>query len=144
MTIKVGDKLPSGTLYEFIEDETPGCTVGPNAFKSRSSWQGKRVGDLRVARRVYPHLLRQARPRAIVQNLDKLKAAGHRRDLVHLRERRLRHGRLGPRPEGQGQGAHDGRRQRHYTKALGLELDLSPARHGCALQRFSMLVVDGG
>ena len=28
MTIKVGDRLPAGTLWEFIEEETPGCSVG--------------------------------------------------------------------------------------------------------------------
>ena len=33
MTIKVGDKLPAGTLQEFIEVEGNGCTVGPNTFK---------------------------------------------------------------------------------------------------------------
>ena len=29
----VGDKLPAGTLSEFIEVEGNGCSVGPNAFK---------------------------------------------------------------------------------------------------------------
>ena len=43
MTIKVGDKLPAGTLYEFIEDETPGCTIGPNAFKVEDMVRGKRI-----------------------------------------------------------------------------------------------------
>ena len=33
MTIKVGDRLPAGTLWEFIEEETPGCSVGPNSFE---------------------------------------------------------------------------------------------------------------
>ena len=33
MAIKTGDKLPTGTLWELIEEETPGCTVGPNAFE---------------------------------------------------------------------------------------------------------------
>ncbi len=43
MTIKVGDKLPAGTLYEFIEDESPGCTIGPNAFKVEDIVRGKRI-----------------------------------------------------------------------------------------------------
>ena len=30
MTIQVGDKLPAGTLKEFIEVETEGCSLGPN------------------------------------------------------------------------------------------------------------------
>src|SRR5258705_12262503 len=31
--IKVGDRLPEGTLTEFIEVEGNGCTIGPNTFK---------------------------------------------------------------------------------------------------------------
>ena len=42
MTIQVGDRLPAGTLREFIEVETAGCTIGPNEFK---------VEDLTKARR---------------------------------------------------------------------------------------------
>ena len=33
MTIKVGDRLPAGSLSEYIEVETEGCTLGPNEFK---------------------------------------------------------------------------------------------------------------
>ena len=35
MTIKVGDKLPAGTLSEYIEVEGNGCTVGPNHVQRR-------------------------------------------------------------------------------------------------------------
>ena len=30
--LKVGDKLPAGTLQEFIEVEGNGCSIGPNSF----------------------------------------------------------------------------------------------------------------
>ena len=30
MAIKVGERLPTGALWEFIEEETPGCSVGPS------------------------------------------------------------------------------------------------------------------
>ena len=43
MTIKVGDRLPAGVLWEFIEEETPGCTVGPNSFKVEELVRGKRI-----------------------------------------------------------------------------------------------------
>src|SRR5262245_61895521 len=43
MAIKVGDRLPEGTLSEYIEVEGNGCTVGPNEFK---------VGDLTRGRKV--------------------------------------------------------------------------------------------
>src|SRR3546814_6624915 len=33
MTIKAGDRLPDGTLSEYIETATEGCSVGPNNFQ---------------------------------------------------------------------------------------------------------------
>ena len=50
---------------------------------------------------------------------------------------------MGARPEGRRQDPHDGRRQRRYTKTLGLELDLTARGMGVRCQRFSMLVDDG-
>ncbi|CAF4703856.1 unnamed protein product, partial [Rotaria sp. Silwood2] len=32
MTIKIGDTLPEGSLAEFIEVESEGCSLGPNTF----------------------------------------------------------------------------------------------------------------
>jgi peroxiredoxin len=43
MAIKVGDKLPEGILTELIEQETPGCTIGPNTFNLSELTKGKRV-----------------------------------------------------------------------------------------------------
>ena len=43
MAIKVGDKLPDGTLTEMIETETPGCAIGPNAFQVSDLAKGKRI-----------------------------------------------------------------------------------------------------
>jgi peroxiredoxin len=41
--IKVGDRLPEGTLTEFIETETAGCSLGPNAFKVSNLVKGKKI-----------------------------------------------------------------------------------------------------
>jgi peroxiredoxin (alkyl hydroperoxide reductase subunit C) len=43
MTIKVGDKLPAGTLQEFYEVEKNGCSIGPNPVKMEDLTQGKKV-----------------------------------------------------------------------------------------------------
>ena len=43
MAIKIGDQLPAGVLWEFIEQETPGCSVGPNSFKVEELVRGKRI-----------------------------------------------------------------------------------------------------
>ena len=41
--LKVGDKLPAGTLSEFVEVEGNGCSIGPNAFDIEKSTAGKTV-----------------------------------------------------------------------------------------------------
>jgi peroxiredoxin len=43
MAIKVGDRLPDGTLTELVSEERPGCTVGPNAFNVGEIAKGKRI-----------------------------------------------------------------------------------------------------
>ena len=41
--IQVGEKLPDAIVYELIEDEREGCTIGPNSFDVREQTAGKRV-----------------------------------------------------------------------------------------------------
>ena len=41
--IKIGDKLPGSTLFEFIEVEGEGCSLGPNAFDVSKSTAGKTI-----------------------------------------------------------------------------------------------------
>ena len=43
MTIKVGDSVPAGKLWEFVEEETPGCSIGPNEFDVAELVKGKRI-----------------------------------------------------------------------------------------------------
>jgi peroxiredoxin len=43
MAIKVGDRLPEGTLTELVTEERPGCTVGPNAFNVAELTRAKRI-----------------------------------------------------------------------------------------------------
>ena len=43
MTIQIGDRLPAGTLSEFIETETAGCSLGPNTFQVADLVKGKKI-----------------------------------------------------------------------------------------------------
>ena len=43
MTIKVGDRLPAGTLSEFIEVETTECTIGPTSSSIEDLTTGKKI-----------------------------------------------------------------------------------------------------
>ncbi len=51
MSIKVGDRVPDGTLTEFIETESEGCSLGPNAFQVADLTRGKTIARLRRAGR---------------------------------------------------------------------------------------------
>ena len=41
--IKVGDKLPDGSLTEFVEIEGNGCAIGPNSFDIANETAGKTI-----------------------------------------------------------------------------------------------------
>ncbi len=43
MTIKVGDRLPDGTLWELPVEYTHGCATGPNAIRISEATKGKRI-----------------------------------------------------------------------------------------------------
>src|SRR5262249_5066597 len=73
MAIKVGDTLPDGTLTELIEDERPGCTIGPNAFKVSDLVKGKRIVIFGVPGAFTPTCSIKHLP-SYTANYDKLKA----------------------------------------------------------------------
>ena len=140
--LKVGDKLPAGKLQEFVEVEGNGCSLGPNSFDVEKATAGKKIAIFGLPGAFTPTCSAKHVP-GYVENADALKAAGRRRDLVRVGQRRVRDGRLGPRPEDRRQGAHDGRRQRRFAKATGLTLDLTARGMGVRSNRYSMLVDDG-
>ena len=38
--LKVGDKLPAGSLQEYVEVEANGCAIGPNSFDVEKATAG--------------------------------------------------------------------------------------------------------
>ena len=75
MAIKVGDRLPSGTLNEFIEVEREGCTVGPNTFKVEDMVKGKKIAIFGLPGAFTPTCSAKHVP-SYVGNFDALKAKG--------------------------------------------------------------------
>jgi len=41
--IQSNQAVPNATIYEFIAEETPGCTIGPNAFQVSEITKGKKI-----------------------------------------------------------------------------------------------------
>jgi glutaredoxin/glutathione-dependent peroxiredoxin len=107
MAIQVGDRLPAGVLWEFIEEETPGCSVGPNSFEVEKLVVGKKIAIFGLPGAFTPTCSAKHVP-GYVKLADELRAKGSRRDLVPVGQRRLRHGRVGPRAGRDGQGADAG------------------------------------
>ena len=133
MTIKVGDKLPAGTLSEFIEVETAGCTVGPNTFKVEDLTRGKKVAIFGLPGAFTPTCSAKHVPSYLAEHRQ-VEGEGRGRCDLHVGQRRVRDGRVGRatrRPRGKVRMMGDGSAE--YTKALGLEFDLDGERPRDAL-----------
>jgi glutaredoxin/glutathione-dependent peroxiredoxin len=142
MTIKVGDKLPEGTLQEFIEVEGNGCTVGPNTFKVQDMVKGKKIAIFGLPGAFTPTCSAKHVP-SYVANLDKLKAKGVNEVwCLAVNDAFVMHAwALDQKAQGKIRFLGDGSAE--YAKKLGLELDLNARGMGMRMQRFSMLVDNG-
>ncbi len=142
MTIKVGDKLPEGTLSEFIEVEGNGCSVGPNTFKVEDLTRGKKVVIFGLPGAFTPTCSAKHVP-SYLATFDKLEAKGV--DAIYCMAVNDpfvmgawgRDTKAGDKVHMMADGSAD------YTKKLGLEFDLTARGMGVRCQRFSMLVDDG-
>ena len=142
MAIKVGDRLPEGTLTELISDERPGCTVGPNAFKVEDLVKGKKIAIFAVPGAFTPTCSAKHVP-SYVQNADKLKAKGVDEIWCVAVNDAFVMGAWGKDQKADNKVRMMADGSATYTKALGLELDLVPRGMGVRSQRFSMLVDNG-
>ena len=142
MSIKVGDKLPAGTLSEFIEVETAGCSLGPNEFKVEDLTRGKKVVIFGLPGAFTPTCSAKHVP-SYLANYDKLKAKGVDDILcmsvndAFVMGAWARDQKAGGKVRMMADGSAD------FTKALGLVFDLTGKGMGVRCQRFSMLVDDG-
>jgi peroxiredoxin len=142
MTIKVDDRLPEGTLQEFIEIEGNGCTVGPNTFKVQELAEGKKIAIFGLPGAFTPTCSAKHVP-GYLDNLDKLKAKGVDEVwCLSVNDPFVMHA-WAKDTKGQGKIRFFGDGSAEYTKKLGLELDLNARGMGMRMQRFSMLVDNG-
>ena len=142
MTIKVGDRLPAGSLSEYIEVETEGCTLGPNEFKIDDLTRGKKVVLFGLPGAFTPTCSAKHVP-SYLTNLDKLKAKGVDEIwCLAVNDAFVMHAwAVDQKAQGKIRFLGDGSAE--YAKKLGLELDLNARGMGTRMQRFSMLVDDG-
>jgi peroxiredoxin len=142
MAIKVGDRLPEGTLTEFIEQETPGCTVGPNNFNVGELAKGKRIVIFGVPGAFTPTCSAKHVPSYLV-NHDKLRAKKVDEVWCVAVNDAFVMGAWGRDQKAGGKVRMMADGSAVFTKALGLEMDLIGRGMGVRSQRYSMLVDDG-
>jgi glutaredoxin/glutathione-dependent peroxiredoxin len=142
MTIKVGDRLPAGTLAEFIEVEGNGCSIGPNEFKVDDLTRGKKVVVFGLPGAFTPTCSAKHVP-GYVANRDKLRAKGVDDVICMSVNDAFVMGAWARDQKSGGKVRMMGDGSASYTKALGLELDLNARGMGTRCQRFSMLVDNG-
>ena len=142
MTIKVGDRLPEGTVWEFIEEETPGCTIGPNAFKVEQQVRGKRIAVFGLPGAFTPTCSAKHLP-GFVALADKFKQKKVDEIWCLSVNDAFVMGAWGKEQGAKGKVRMIADGSGTYTKALGLELDLIERGLGVRSRRYSMLVVDG-
>ena len=140
--IAVGQKLPNATLYEFLNEASEGCSVGPNAFEVEKLAAGKKIVIFALPGAFTPTCSAQHVP-GFVEHFDAIKAKGvdevwcvsvndpfvmgaWGRDLMVGKKVRM----LG-----------DGSAE--FTKKVGMEFDLVARGLGVRSQRYAMIVEDG-
>ena len=142
MTIKVGDRLPAGTLQEYHDVEEDGCAIGPNPVAIEDLTRGKKVVLFGLPGAFTPTCSAKHVP-SYLADYDKLKAKGVDTIACMSVNDAFVMGAWG-RDQKTGDKVHmlaDGSGE--YTRKLGLEFDLTARGLGVRCQRFSMLVDDG-
>jgi peroxiredoxin len=142
MTIKIGDKLPEGTLSEFIETETEGCSLGPNTFKVEDLVKGKKIAIFALPGAYTPTCSAQHVP-GYVNNAEALKAKGVDEIWCISVNDAFVMGAWGRDQKATGIVRMMADGNATYSKALGLDADFSKFGMGTRSQRYSMLVEDG-
>jgi glutaredoxin/glutathione-dependent peroxiredoxin len=142
MTIKVGDPLPSGSLNEYIEVATDQCTVGPNEFKVDDLTRDRKVVLFGLPGAFTPTCSARHVP-GYVANYDKLKAKGVDDVICMSVNDAFVMGAWARDQKAAGKVRMMGDGSAAYTKALGLELDLTARGMGLRCQRFSALIENG-
>lgn len=142
MSIKIGDRIADGTLYEYYDEPTGTCAVGPNAFRVEDLARGKTIALFAVPGAFTPTCSEKHVP-GFLELADALRGKGvdeiwcvsvNDAFVMGAWGRQLGvNGRIRMLADGNAE----------WVKCLGLEMDLTSRGMGIRSQRFSALLRDG-
>ena len=142
MPIQVGQRVPDGTLSEFIEQETPGCVLGPNTFEVSKLVAGKRIALFGLPGAFTPTCSAKHVP-SYLRHAAELKARGVDEIWCVSVNDAFVMGAWGRDEKAAGKIRMMADGSATWVKALGLDQDLSAKGMGIRSQRWSMLADDG-
>jgi len=140
--LKVGDRLPAGSLQEFIEVEGNGCSIGPNSFDVAKSTAGKTIALFALPGAYTPTCSAKHLP-GYVEKAGALREAGVDEIWCVSVNDAFVMGAWGRDQKAGGKVRMMADGSAAFTQATGLTLDLSARGMGLRSNRYSALVVDG-
>ncbi len=140
--LKVGDKLPAGSLQEFVEVEGNGCSIGPNSFDVEKTTAGKKIAIFALPGAYTPTCSAKHVP-GYVEKAAELKAAGVDEIWCLSVNDAFVMGAWGRDQKTGGKVRMMADGSAAFAQATGLTLDLTARGMGLRSNRYSMLVVDG-
>ena len=140
--IQVGEKLPDAKLHEYIEEAGEGCTVGPNSFEIGELAKGKRIVIFGLPGAFTPTCSAKHVP-GYVEKAAEFEAAGVDEIWCVSVNDAFVMGAWGRDQHTSGKVRMMADGSAAFTRALGLEQDLSARGMGVRSQRYAMVVDDG-
>ena len=142
MTIKVGDQLPEARLAEYIDVATEACSIGPSKVMVHEATKGKKIAIFAVPGAFTPTCSETHAP-GYINAVDQFKAKGVDEVWCISVNDPFVMGAWGRDQKAVGKVRFIADGSGTFTKALGLEFDLTKGGLGVRSQRYSMLVEDG-
>jgi peroxiredoxin len=140
--IQVGDRLPAGTLREFIEVEGNGCSIGENSFDIGQLVAGRKIALFGLPGAFTPTCSARHVP-GFLEKADAFKAAGIDEIWCVSVNDAFVMGAWGRDQKAQGRIRMMADGNGEFARATGLTLDRTAAGMGVRSRRYSMIVVDG-
>jgi glutaredoxin/glutathione-dependent peroxiredoxin len=142
MPIQVGQALPNATLYEFFDEETGGCSIGPNAFQVSDLIKGKKIVIFGLPGAYTPTCSAKHVP-GYVENFEKFKAKGVDEIWCVAVNDAFVMGAWGRESGSKGKVRMMGDGNAEFSKAVDLTLDLTGRGMGIRSNRYVMIVDNG-